>query len=158
MAKLGGRSFGRDQLGNADAEAVVEHEDFATGDQPAVDEDVDGVAGELVERHDGALFELQHLFELHVGAAELDLEVELDVAEQFERSRLGRETFLPGCLNSKGFMPGGKAAGTSTDASACLACSKMPSMLSSRAAGLGGGGEAAGRLPADFARSCSIAA
>ena len=48
------RAGAGDQLGHADAEVVVEHEHFAAGDQPAVDEDVDRVARQFVQRHDGA--------------------------------------------------------------------------------------------------------
>ena len=47
--------FGSDEFGHADAEVFIQNQDFATGDQAAVDENVDRVAGEFVERDDGAL-------------------------------------------------------------------------------------------------------
>ena len=41
-----------DKLRHADAEVVVHDQDFASSDQPSVDVDIDGIAGELVERDD----------------------------------------------------------------------------------------------------------
>jgi hypothetical protein len=44
-------SFADDEFRDAN-KIIVEHEDFAVGDQSAVDVDVDRVAGQLVERPD----------------------------------------------------------------------------------------------------------
>ena len=146
-------TFAGDQLGDADAEVVVQHEHFAAGDQPAVDVDVDRVAGQLVERDDGALLELQHVFELHVRAAELDLEVELHVAQQVERGGVGRGGPAAEAAELERLHAGRQlGGGSSTEASACWALLSRPSAL--LAAALAGGGlglaaaAAAGR-PAD---------
>src|SRR5205814_9841970 len=79
------------QLGNADAKIVVKDEHFTAGDETAVDKHIDGVAGELVERADTAAFELEHIFQVHLRAAQLDPQVEIDVFEQLKRRFFARD-------------------------------------------------------------------
>ena len=54
------------------------------GHQPTVHKDIHGVTGQFVERHDGAAPKLQDIFQQHVRAAEFDLNVEFDVAQQIQ--------------------------------------------------------------------------
>src|SRR5689334_23196796 len=51
---LGGSALGDQDLGHAEAELLVEHHDLASRDRLAVDQQVHGLAGELVERDDRA--------------------------------------------------------------------------------------------------------
>ena len=76
-----------DELGHAYTKIVVEHQHFAACNQPSVDENIHRVAGQLVERHDRSLTKLQHVFQIHVGPAQLNLQIEFNVADQVEGSR-----------------------------------------------------------------------
>ena len=51
----------RDDLGDPQAELLVDHHDLAARDRPAVDQQVDGLAGQAVERDDRARAERQRL-------------------------------------------------------------------------------------------------
>src|SRR5215212_6990912 len=46
-----GCRFTANQFSNAHAEIVVEHQHFATGNEPPVGIDIDRVASKLIERH-----------------------------------------------------------------------------------------------------------
>jgi hypothetical protein len=61
-----------DEFGHADAKSSVQNEHLAAGDEPPVEEDVDGLIDERFERHDGAGRELFGLVAWKSRAAELD--------------------------------------------------------------------------------------
>src|SRR5690606_19432055 len=76
-------AFGRrDDVGQSDAVAVFDHHDFALRDQVAVDVDVHGLAGKVVQLDDRALAELQQVLDGQAGAAELHRELDRDVHDQ----------------------------------------------------------------------------
>ena len=77
---------GGDNLVDADAEVVVEDQDFAAGDELVVDVDVDRIAGQFVELDDGAFGQFEHVLNEHLGAAEFNFHIEIDVFEQFDGS------------------------------------------------------------------------
>src|SRR4051812_40018007 len=80
----GVRAVGREHLGDAQAELLVDHDDLAAGDRLAVDQQVDGLAGEPVERHDGAGPEGERLADRHPRAADLHRELHLHVVQARE--------------------------------------------------------------------------
>ncbi len=61
-----------DQLCHANTEVVVEHQNFPLRDQAAVHVYVHGVAGQFIQRHHGAATQSQHVFQVHLGAAQFN--------------------------------------------------------------------------------------
>jgi len=55
--RLGNGVVADNQFRHADAKVIVEHQHFATGDEPAIDVNVDRIPGELVERYDRPFFQ-----------------------------------------------------------------------------------------------------
>src|SRR4029079_17294758 len=77
-------AFGRDDLDDADAEAAVDGDDLALGDQRAVGHDVEQLVRLAVELDDAALGKLHQLRELQRRAADLDRQADRDIGEQAE--------------------------------------------------------------------------
>src|SRR5215207_475783 len=71
-------------LGNAQPELLVDHDDLAAGDRLAVDQQVDRLAREAVQRDDRAGAERERLADRHARAADLDGELDGDVAQPLE--------------------------------------------------------------------------
>lgn len=71
----------RENFRDADAEVVVQDEDFAPRDQSTVDEDIHGIAGQFVEWYDGTFAELEHFFNQELGAPEFDAKIEFYVLQ-----------------------------------------------------------------------------
>src|SRR3954471_7572951 len=84
-----GRALGREHLGDPQAELLVDHDDLAAGDRLAVDQKVDGLAGQPVERHDRPGAERQRLADGHLRATDLDRELHRHVVQAGEL--LGRD-------------------------------------------------------------------
>src|SRR5947209_10418231 len=82
-ARPGRLAVGRlaEDLGDAEAELLVDHDDLAPRDRSAVDEKVDGLAGHAVERDDQALAELERLADGHPRPPDLDRQVDRDSAQ-----------------------------------------------------------------------------
>src|SRR5690606_39239429 len=78
------------EFGHSYAEVVVEHQDFATCNHPRIDKDVDRVAGQLIECDDRSTAQSENILEMHMGPAEFDFKVELNVSYQFERRYFSR--------------------------------------------------------------------
>src|SRR4051794_9559943 len=74
----------RDDVGDAQAELLVDHDDLALRDDLAVDEQVDRLAGEPVQGDDRARRERQRLADRHGGAADLDGQLDGDVDDAAE--------------------------------------------------------------------------
>ena len=72
------------------AKIVVEHQHFAAGNQAAIDEDVDRIARQFVERHNRPFVQPQHVVQIHLRSAEFDFDVQLDVANQGQRGHFLR--------------------------------------------------------------------
>src|ERR1700734_579311 len=94
-------AFGRaDHVRQADAELLVNHDDFAVCDQSAVDEYVEGLAGRPIELDDRALIELQEIANRNARAPDLhrkchwnvENDVHIHVAIDL-RTSLGLEVF-----------------------------------------------------------------
>src|SRR4051794_13683963 len=68
-------------LGDAQPELLVDDDDLAAGDRPAVDQQVDGFAGEPVERDDRTRAERERLADGHRRAADLDGELDGHVVQ-----------------------------------------------------------------------------
>ena len=63
-------AFGRtDHVGQAHAEAVIDHHHFTVGDQGAVDEHIQRLAGTTFQFHHRTLVELQQVADVDLGAA-----------------------------------------------------------------------------------------
>jgi hypothetical protein len=75
---------GGDHIGDAQAELLVDDDDLATRDRLAVDQQVDGLAGQPVQRHDRPGAELQRLADRHVRAADLDRQLHRHVVQVVE--------------------------------------------------------------------------
>src|SRR5690606_9667617 len=74
----------RDDVGDADAVLVVHDDDFALGDQVAVDEDVHGFTGETVEFDHRPLTKLQNVADGELGAPQFNGELNRDVHDHFD--------------------------------------------------------------------------
>ena len=97
--------FGRKDFGDAHAEIVIQNENFPASDQPAVDENVDGISGQFIQGNNGAVFQLEHFFDEEFGPSEFNHQIEFDLlnripanialtdagggVERLERERLG---------------------------------------------------------------------
>ncbi len=86
---------GRDDLGDPDAEVLVDHDHLAPGDQPAVDQQVGRAAGGPVQLDDGARVEREQLAHAHPGAAQLGGDLHLDVVQHVEPAAALRLGGLP---------------------------------------------------------------
>src|SRR5918992_247499 len=81
------RAGARGDLGDAEPELLVDHHDLAARDRLAVDQQVDGLAGEPVEGHDRAGPERERLADRHARAADLDRELDRHVVQALELGR-----------------------------------------------------------------------
>ena len=81
--------LGRDHLGDAQGELLVDRDDLAAGDEAPVDEQVGRLAGEPVERDDGAPADAEGLPDRHPRPADLDHEIDRDVEDEREIGRAG---------------------------------------------------------------------
>src|SRR3954470_8741024 len=75
------RALGREHLGNPQAELLVDHDDLPAGDRLAVDQEVDGLAGQPVERHDRPGAERERLADGHLRTTDLDRELHRHVVQ-----------------------------------------------------------------------------
>ena len=75
-------------LGDPQAEVLVDHDDLAAGDQAAVDQQVGGAAGGPVQLEDGAGRQLEQLAHRHPGAADLDGHLHVDAVQQLDAAGL----------------------------------------------------------------------
>src|ERR1700754_1831912 len=71
----------RDDVGQPDAELVVDHHDLALRDQVAVDEHVHRLTRERLEFDDGALRQLQDVLDRNARAAEFHRQLDGDVQD-----------------------------------------------------------------------------
>src|SRR3954454_1031633 len=78
------RRPGPRDVGHAQAELLVDHDDLAAGDDAPVDEQVDRLAGHTVQADDRARAEGQGLAEGHRGATDLDRHLDGDVGQALE--------------------------------------------------------------------------
>ena len=83
------RRLGREHFRDPQAELLVDHDDLAAGDRLAVDQQVDGLAGEPVEGHDRPRAERERLADRHLRATDLDRELHRHVVQA--RQLLGRD-------------------------------------------------------------------
>src|SRR5207237_930348 len=92
-----GPSFvgGADDLGEADAECVVDDDDLATGDERAVDEQVDRASGDPVELDDRTRRQREQVTDSHAGAAEFGGDTHLDVGQQLQGFGVGQREPAP---------------------------------------------------------------
>ena len=67
-----------DNFGHPHAEVVIQHQDFAPCDQSTIHQNVDGVAGQFVQRHDRPGLQLQNFLDQQLGASQFDPQVEFD--------------------------------------------------------------------------------
>ena len=65
--------------------------------------DIDRVARQLIERHHGALLHPQHILQMHLRAAQFDLQIELHIAQQIQASLLVRGSRAEQILQLKRF-------------------------------------------------------
>ena len=79
----------RQHLGHAEAEFLVDHDDLSARDRLAVDQQVNRLAGEPVERHDRARAERERLPDGHLRAPDLDRQLHRHVVQAGEL--LGRD-------------------------------------------------------------------
>ncbi len=88
LAAAGGRLPGLavggavEDLGDAQAVLLVDDDDLAARDGAAVDEQVGGLAGEALERDDGADAQVERLADGHVRTPDLDAELHRDLARR----------------------------------------------------------------------------
>ncbi|OEI69816.1 hypothetical protein Cus16_0432 [Curtobacterium sp. ER1/6] len=73
-----------EDLGDADRVVLVDDDDLAVRDEPAVQEDVRGGAGAPVELDDGAGLHAEDVADRHPGAPDLDRQGHLDVVDPAE--------------------------------------------------------------------------
>ena len=78
------RGAPRDDLGDPQAELLVDDHDLAARDRLAVDQQVDGLAGQPVQRDDRAGAERERLADRHPRAADLHGQLDGDVAQAVE--------------------------------------------------------------------------
>ena len=78
-----------EHFGDAQAELLVDHDDLAAGDRLAVDQQVDGLAGEPVEGHDRPRAQRERLADGHPRATHLDGQLDGHVVQA--RELLGRD-------------------------------------------------------------------
>src|SRR6056297_440683 len=76
--------LGSHQFGDANAKIVVHDEDFATSNQLSVGENVNGIAGQFVQRHDTPFAKPQNFLQSHLGTAKFDSQVHFDFVEQID--------------------------------------------------------------------------
>ena len=89
MAQLAAKDIiSRQQFGHTHAKVVIEHEHFAAGHHSAVDDHVDWIACQFVERNDASAFELEDILEIHLGSPQLDSQVQIDIFQKFQRCLL----------------------------------------------------------------------
>ncbi len=81
LSKVGGGGVTRDDLGDTQAELLIDDHHLAAGDWGAVDEQIHRFAGQPLQRDDRAGAQLQHLTDGHTGAADLHAQLHQDVAE-----------------------------------------------------------------------------
>src|SRR4051812_9418319 len=85
--RLGRRAA--DEFGDFDSEVILDHDDFAVGDELVVNEEPDGVARVLGELHDRARCQLENFAHGQEHRSELDgdlhLYVEYDIKRLFVR-------------------------------------------------------------------------
>src|SRR6478736_3188585 len=83
MSDSSGLLAAADELRDLDAEVILDHDDLAVGDELVVHVEADGVAGLLVELHDGAGRKLEDIAHRQQAGAKLhghfDLYVEDDI-------------------------------------------------------------------------------
>ena len=97
--------LGADDLGDAHAVLLVEDDDLAVGDDRAVDEDVDGAAGDAVELDDRARAQLEHVGHGQAGAAQLGGDPHLDAAQQRQRVRAWASSAAPAARRHRRTRP-----------------------------------------------------
>jgi hypothetical protein len=83
-AKCLGR--GSQNLGDTDAEAIVDDDDFAAGEAFPIDEQIDWSIRGLIELNDGAGGELQDVAHGHLAGAEFDRELDGEIEQDFQVS------------------------------------------------------------------------
>src|SRR5205823_4185807 len=71
-------------LGDANPEVVLDHDNLALCYQPAVDKQVDRLAGDAIELDYRSGRELQHVLNQHADPAQLDRYVERNVKDHVE--------------------------------------------------------------------------
>ena len=81
-----------DDLGDPQAEVLVEDDDLAAGDQAAVDQQVGRAAGGAVQLEDGAGGEGEQVAHGHPGPAELDGDLHVDAVQHLDATRVGAVT------------------------------------------------------------------
>ena len=91
----------RDDVGQADAELVVDHHHLALRDQVAVDEHVHRLAGQRVELDHRALRQLQDVLDRDARAAELHRQLHRDVQDHVDVVAAPRRR-LPGAKLANG--------------------------------------------------------
>jgi hypothetical protein len=79
-----GLSGGGDDFGDADAEAIIDDDDFAAGEAFAVNEEINRGIGRLIELDDGAGGELEDVAHGHLAGAEFDGELDAEIQEELE--------------------------------------------------------------------------
>ncbi len=78
------RSDGGDDVGDAHAELVGHHHHFTLCDQVTVDQDVQRLAGQTVQRHHRALRQAQQLFDGHLGAPQFHGQLDRNIQDQVD--------------------------------------------------------------------------
>ena len=122
------------QVGHAHAGASLSTSTSPAHD-PAVNEHIDGIARQLVERHDASPLELQRVLQEHLRPAQLDSQVQIDILQA--PAWPSRRTEASGqVLELKRRQPlRAGSAGRSTDAIACWAwASKMLNVVAEQTA------------------------
>jgi hypothetical protein len=83
-------------LGERDAQRVVDQHDFAAGDQAIVDEDVDRLADAAIELDHGARGQVEQLADRHAGTAKHCLDLDRHVVDGLEALGAAGARLAPG--------------------------------------------------------------
>ena len=118
---------GWDDFVDADAEIVVQNQHFAAGDEAIVDENIHRITGQFVQFDDAAFVELQDFFDQHPAAAQLDLDVQLDIAKKIDAGDLGigHHLLKAGQLEASASLPGKSPAPAVSSKFACWRSSSI---------------------------------
>src|SRR5947208_1825108 len=71
-------------IGHADTEVFVDHHDLAFGDQLVVNQDVDRLAGQLVQFDNGTLGQFQNVLNLLLGSAKFNRNLKRNIQQEVQ--------------------------------------------------------------------------
>ena len=74
--------LGRQNFRNPYAEIIVENQNFTAGDEAVVDNYINRVPREFVERNDGAVSQLQHLINKEFRTSQFNADVQFNIVKR----------------------------------------------------------------------------